>query len=113
MTLSKPQAKHTHNAITGSLQPSTVVKQACAGVFLCFSLTLVLFPINGYAASKEDLKGVSAEISRQKSSISGQQKKLNELQSELKNHEVSISKLGQEINHTEQELRKVQGNLIN
>ncbi|MGO1189912.1 murein hydrolase activator EnvC family protein [Vibrio casei] len=83
----------------------------CSGIFLCLTVALTAFPTISNAASKDELKGVSAEISRQKNSLSGQQKKLNELQSELKNHEVTISKLGQEIRHTERELRNVQSNL--
>lgn len=82
-----------------------------AGVFLSLAIALTFFSTMSHAASKDELKGVSAEISRQKNSLSGQQKKLNELQSELKNHEVTISKLEQEIRHTEQELRNVQSNL--
>lgn len=83
------------------------------GAFLCalgVGLMSAVTP-SAHAASKEDLKGVSAEISRQTSSISSQQKKLNQLQSDLKSHEVTISKLGQEIRENEKELSQVQENL--
>lgn len=80
-------------------------------VFTLLISTAVLTPSLSYAASKEDLKGVSAEISRQKTSLTTQQKKLNQLQGELKNHEVAISKLGQEIRSNERELSQVQANL--
>lgn len=82
-----------------------------SALLLLVSSLLIAFPHHTQAASKDDLKGVSAEISRQKSSLTTQQKKLNQLQSELKNHELSISKLGQEIRRNEQELSQVQTNL--
>ncbi|MBD1573255.1 peptidoglycan DD-metalloendopeptidase family protein [Vibrio sp. S17_S38] len=81
------------------------------GTFLSLVLSILLFPYSVQAASKDDLKGVSAQISRQTSSISSQQKQLNQLQNELKNHEIAISKLGQEIQHTQRELAKVHSNL--
>ncbi|WP_153445986.1 murein hydrolase activator EnvC family protein [Vibrio algicola] len=86
-------------------------KKRLSSYLVGLSLSILLLPLSVNAASKEDLKGVSAQISRQNSSISSQQKKLNKLQSELKDHEVAISKLGQEIRHTERELSKVHVNL--
>lgn len=100
--------------MTSSIPNSSAsLRVSFSGAFLyallsCFSL----FSTSTHAASKEELKGVSAEISRQTSSLSSQQKKLNQLQSELKKHEVAISKLGQEIRSNERELSQVQANLI-
>ncbi|MFV0573818.1 MAG: murein hydrolase activator EnvC family protein [Vibrio sp.] len=83
-----------------------------SAAFLTFLLSCsALLPITASAAPKEELKGVSAEISRQNANLSSQQKKLNQLQSDLKNHELSISKLGQEISKNEHELAQVQSNL--
>ncbi|MBD1576544.1 murein hydrolase activator EnvC [Vibrio sp. S11_S32] len=86
-------------------------KKRLSSFLVGLSLSILLLPLSVNAASKEELKGVSAQISRQNSSISSQQKKLNKLQSELKDHEVAISKLGQEIRHTQRELSKVHVNL--
>lgn len=88
-----------------------LIKRVHTGVFLCLWMVVSLLSFSVNAASKDDLKGVSAQISRQTSSISSQQKQLNQLQNELKNHEIAISKLGQEIQHTQRELTKVHSNL--
>ncbi|WP_245879938.1 murein hydrolase activator EnvC family protein [Vibrio gangliei] len=83
-----------------------------SGAFLwALCASLLIITSTSQAATKDELKGVSAEISRQTSSISNQQKKLNQLQSDLKTHEIAISKLGQDIRKNENELSKVQSNL--
>ncbi len=99
--------------MTSSVSHSSAsLRVSFSGVFICALLSCFsLFTTSAHAASKEELKGVSAEISRQTSSLSSQQKKLNQLQSELKKHEVAISKLGQEIRSNERELSQVQANL--
>ncbi len=99
--------------ITSSVSHSSAsLRVSFSGAFLCALVSCFsLFTTFAYSASKEELKGVSDEISRQTSSLSSQQKKLNQLQSELKKHEVAISKLGQEIRSNERELSQVQANL--
>jgi septal ring factor EnvC (AmiA/AmiB activator) len=78
------------------------------GVFLCATLSLYT-PQS--AASQEELKGVSNEISRQQQSLTTRQKELNALQATLKKEELAISKLASSINQTEQKLKQANQNL--
>ena len=62
-------------------------------------------------ASKEELKGVKSEISRQQTILSSQQKELNKLQKSLKQQELSISSLTREIKQSQNKLTKANANL--
>ena len=77
-------------------------------VSLGVSCLLMVMPVQ---ASKEELKGVKGEISRQQTILSSQQEELNKLQKSLKQHELSISSLTREIKQTQKKLTKANANL--
>ncbi|MCK6265248.1 murein hydrolase activator EnvC [Vibrio sp. ZSDE26] len=77
-------------------------------LLLIFSMGVVS---TSFAASPNELKGVKNEISRQQSSVSSQQKKLNTLQSTLKKQELSISELESQIKQTKQSLAASNNNI--
>jgi len=64
-----------------------------------------------YAATNAELKGVSGEISRQKSSLSSQQKKLDSLQQSLKSQETTINRLENEIKQSKAALKNTNQNI--
>ncbi|WP_159657703.1 murein hydrolase activator EnvC family protein [Vibrio atypicus] len=64
-----------------------------------------------YAASNAELKGVSGEISRQKQSLSSQQKKLDSLQQSLKSQETTIARLEKEIKESKASLANTNSNI--
>ncbi|EDP58259.1 murein hydrolase activator EnvC [Vibrio sp. AND4] len=70
-----------------------------------------IYPITSSAASKQELKGVSSEINRQKKSLTSQEKQLNDLQKSLKNQELGISKLERGIKQTKAELTQANQNI--
>lgn len=69
------------------------------------------YPLTSSAASQQELKGVSSEISRQKKSLTSQEKQLNDLQKSLKNQELGISKLEREIKQTKTDLAQADQNI--
>ncbi len=75
---------------------------------LCFTVLLISFST---LASQDELKSVTNEISRQKSVVTAQQKKLNKLQKSLKEQELLISSLGKEIKSTQNLLAQSNKNL--
>ncbi|MGC9400939.1 murein hydrolase activator EnvC family protein [Vibrio genomosp. F10] len=79
--------------------------------FILFSALVVSVPTISHAASSNELKGVKNEISRQKDSVSTQQKKLNELQNTLKKQELSISDLENQITKTKTSLTTSNNNI--
>lgn len=98
----------TQSTIRAKLYKSIGYK--CAGALLCL---FTLSPLATQAASKDDLKGVSTEITRHSSSINTQKKKLNSLQSDLKKYETSIANIDGEIRGTQSKLETVKANLNN
>nr|WP_253649437.1 murein hydrolase activator EnvC [Vibrio tubiashii] len=66
-----------------------------------------------YAANNSELKGVSGEISRQKQSLSSQQKKLDSLQKSLKSQEITITRLEKEIKESKASLANTNKNIRN
>ena len=74
-------------------------------VSLGVSCLLMVMPVQ---ASKEELKGVKGEISRQQTILSSQQEELNKLQKSLKQHELSISSLTREIKQTQKKTHQSQ-----
>ncbi|WPC74377.1 murein hydrolase activator EnvC family protein [Vibrio porteresiae] len=75
-------------------------------------LTLsLLFSIDTYAASQQELKGVTSEIQRQKQSLSQQQKELDELQQALKKQELDIASQKKQIEETKQQQNKANQNI--
>ncbi|MGF1694058.1 peptidoglycan DD-metalloendopeptidase family protein [Vibrio lamellibrachiae] len=80
-----------------------------------FLIILTVLTLNfitpSHASSPNELKGVKNEISRQQSSVSSQQKKLNNLQSTLKKQELSISDLENEIKKTKHSLASSDKNI--
>ncbi|MEF1311341.1 murein hydrolase activator EnvC [Vibrio mytili] len=77
-------------------------------------LTCVLsaaYPLASGAVSQQELKGVSSEISRQKKSLTSQEKQLNELQRSLKDQELGISRLEREIKQTKSKLSQADQNI--
>ncbi|WGW00052.1 murein hydrolase activator EnvC [Vibrio sp. YMD68] len=79
--------------------------------FILFSALVLSVPTISHAASSNELKGVKNEISRQKDSVSTQQKKLNELQNTLKKQELSISDLENQITKTKASLTTSNNNI--
>ncbi|MDF4672804.1 peptidase M23, partial [Vibrio parahaemolyticus] len=71
------------------------------------------YPITSSAVSQQELKGVSSEISRQRKSLSSQEKQLHELQKSLKDQELGISKLEREIRQTKSNLAQADKNIEN
>ncbi|MDC0612163.1 murein hydrolase activator EnvC [Vibrio sp.] len=67
--------------------------------------------MSAFAASQQELKGVSSEISRQKQSLASQSNKLDKLQSELKKQELSIAGLEKEIEQTKRKLASANANI--
>ncbi len=94
-----------------------VIRQRKLSAFktLCMlGLALTINPIfSTHAASTEELKGVSGEISRQKQALTGQQKKLDSLQKSLKQQETSIARLEKEIKQTKASLATTNVNIEN
>lgn len=81
-----------------------------------FALGLILSACSfapSYAASNDELKGVSGEISRQKQSLSTQKKKLDDLQQSLKSQEITINRLENEIKQTKRSLASTNSNIAN
>lgn len=75
-------------------------------------LTLsLLFSLDTYAASQQELKGVTSEIQRQKQSLSQQQKELDELQQALKKQELDIASQKKQIEETKQQQNKANQNI--
>ncbi|NVD07665.1 peptidase M23 [Vibrio sp. JPW-9-11-11] len=82
----------------------------------CFALGLILSACSlapSYAASNDELKGVSGEISRQKQSLSTQKKQLDTLQQSLKSQEITINRLENEIKQTKRSLANTNSNIAN
>lgn len=77
---------------------------------LCFCVSL-WSASNAFAASQQELKGVSGEISRQKQELSKQQKQLDQLQHSLKQQELNISTLERQIKQTKNELATANSNI--
>nr|WP_230389485.1 murein hydrolase activator EnvC [Vibrio nitrifigilis] len=73
----------------------------------------VLTPSLSFAASQQELTGVTNEIQRQKLSLSKQQKMLDELQNELKHQELDIAAQKKQIQETEQQQAKANRNISN
>ncbi len=69
------------------------------------------YPLTSFAASQQELKGVSSEINRQKKSLTSQEKQLNDLQKSLKSQELGISKLEREIKQTKADLAQADQNI--
>ncbi len=69
------------------------------------------YPLFSFAASQQELKGVSSEINRQKKALTSQEKQLNELQKSLKDQELGISKLEREIKQTKADLAQADKNI--
>ncbi|MDW1951440.1 peptidase M23, partial [Vibrio sp. 812(2023)] len=69
------------------------------------------YPLSSFAASQQELKGVSSEINRQKKALTSQEKQLNELQKSLKDQELGISKLEREIKQTKADLAQADKNI--
>lgn len=88
-------------------------KSTCFPTLLVFlSLTLsCVATTSSFAASQQELKGVSKEISRQKSSLTQQSHQLDKLRSELKQQELNISSLEKEIKKTKQKLATANANI--
>lgn len=66
-----------------------------------------------YATTNAELKGVSGEISRQKTALSSQQKKLDSLQQSLKSQETTIYRLENEIKQSQTALKSTNRNIAN
>jgi len=79
-------------------------------VALCLGLSTMSLS-NAFAASQQELKGVSGEISRQKQELSKQQKQLNQLQKSLKQQELNISALEKQIKQTKNDLTSANHNI--
>ncbi len=79
-------------------------------VTICFCVSL-LSVSNVFAASQQELKGVSGEISRQKQELTKQQKQLDQLQNSLKQQELNISTLERQIKQTKNELATANSNI--
>ncbi len=79
-------------------------------VALCFCI-LLMSVSNVFAASQQELKGVSGEISRQKQELTKQQKQLDQLQQSLKQQELNISTLERQIKKTKSDLTSANGNI--
>ncbi|MGR5342169.1 murein hydrolase activator EnvC family protein [Vibrio astriarenae] len=71
---------------------------------LSAAVLLTLTSMPSYADSKNALKGVKTEISRQQKSLSSQQQELDKLQQSLKQQELAINASEQKIRQTEQSL---------
>ncbi|PFG55075.1 septal ring factor EnvC (AmiA/AmiB activator) [Vibrio sp. ES.051] len=69
------------------------------------------YPLLSSAASQQELKGVSSEISRQRQALTSQEKQLNDLQKSLKDQELGIAKLEREIRQTKAELAQADQNI--
>ena len=83
-------------------------------VWLTLGLMLCSYSITpSYAANNSELKGVSGEISRQKQSLSSQQKKLDSLQKSLKSQEITITRLEKEIKESKASLANTNKNIRN
>ncbi len=68
-------------------------------------------PLTTSAASQQELKGVSSEISRQKKALTSQEKQLNDLQKSLKDQELGISTIEREIKQTKADLSQADKNI--
>ncbi|MDF2154736.1 murein hydrolase activator EnvC [Vibrio sp. CAU 1672] len=68
-------------------------------------------PPTAFAASQQELKGVTSEISRQKQSISSQEQQLNKLQKSLKDQELGIVRLEKAIAQSKTDLTKTKRNI--
>ncbi|CAM3162627.1 murein hydrolase activator EnvC family protein [Vibrio diazotrophicus] len=77
-------------------------------LFFCFS---VLSLSNVFAASQQELKGVTGEISRQKQELTKQQSQLDQLQQSLKQQEINISNLEKQIKDSKRELTSANKNI--
>nr|WP_246201102.1 peptidoglycan DD-metalloendopeptidase family protein [Vibrio ziniensis] len=64
-----------------------------------------------FAASQQELKGVTGEISRQKQELTKQQGQLDQLQQSLKQQEINISNLEKQIRGTKSELISANQNI--
>ncbi len=74
-------------------------------------LLTLLFHLDSYAASKQELQGVKNEISRQQQSLDSQTKQLDNLQNTLKSQELEISSLEKQISQTQSQLNRSTHNL--